>query len=104
VDKISVGIEEVVRRFLEALSHKKRVSEAYLFGSHAKGTASVWSDIDLAVVSPDFSEDLFLERLMLMRVAAEIDERIEPKPFRPEDFQPSDPLVNEIRQTGIALH
>jgi hypothetical protein len=32
----------------------------------------------------DFSEDLYEEWLVLMRLAGEIDDRIEPKAFRPE--------------------
>jgi len=79
------------------------VDSAYLFGSHAKGTSNQWSDIDLAIVSPDFSEDLYEERLILMRLAAEIDDRIEPKPFRPEMFTPNEPLVDEIQKHGLKL-
>jgi predicted nucleotidyltransferase len=30
------------------------VDQAILFGSHARGTADEWSDVDLAVISPDF--------------------------------------------------
>jgi len=71
---------------------------AYLFGSHAKGTSNQWSDIDLAIVSPDFSEDLYEERLVLMRLAAEIDDRIEPKPFRPEMFTPIVEGGGKLRQ------
>jgi len=80
-----------------------RLDCAYLFGSHAKGTSNQWSDIDLAIVSPDFSEDLYEERLVLMRLAAEIDDRIEPKPFRPEMFTPIEPLVDEIQKHGLKL-
>ncbi len=74
-----------------------------MFGSRAKGASDQWSDIDLAVVSPDFSEDLYEERLALMRLAAAIDDRIEPKPFRPEMFTPNEPLVDEIQKHGIKL-
>lgn len=79
------------------------MDSAYLFGSYARGTQDKWSDIDLAVVSPDFSEDLFGERLFLMRLACDIDERIEPKPFRPDGFEPFDPLVYEIQKHGVKL-
>jgi len=57
--------------------------------------------MDLAVVSPDFSEDLFEERLRLMKLALEVDDRIGPNPFRPEDFDINNPLVNEINNSGI---
>jgi hypothetical protein len=38
-----------------------------------------------------------------MRLAAQVDDRIEPAPFTPEGFIPSDPLVSEIQRTGVRL-
>jgi uncharacterized protein len=78
----------------------KKIERAYLYGSPLNGTATEWSDIDLAVISADFSGDMFEERLSLMRIAGEIDDRIEPWPFTPESFESSDPLASEIRRTG----
>lgn len=96
-------LEKIIRIFLDEIQKTYRLDSAYLFGSHAKGIPNQWSDIDLAVVSPDFSEDLYEERLVLMRLAAEIDDRIEPKPFRPEMFTPNEPLVDEIQKHGLKL-
>jgi predicted nucleotidyltransferase len=96
-------LEKVIRIFLDEIQKTYRLDSAYLFGSHAKGTSNQWSDIDLAVVSPDFSEDLYEELLALMRLAAEIDDRIEPRPFRPDMFTPSEPLVDEIQKHGLKL-
>ncbi len=62
-------VNQSVQRFLAAI--RQRVQAAYLYGSQVKGTVAEWSDIDVAVVSPDFSADLFQERLMLMRLAAQ---------------------------------
>ncbi|KJU83578.1 DNA polymerase, beta domain-containing protein [Candidatus Magnetobacterium bavaricum] len=38
-----------------------------------------------------------------MLIASDIDNRIEPVPFRPEDFIDEDPLVWEIKRYGIKL-
>jgi uncharacterized protein len=92
-----------VQRFLAVVGLRRHVDAAYLYGSQAVGSARPWSDIDVAVVSPDFSEDLFQERLELMYVAAAIDDRIEPYPFTIERFNLNNPLVSEIRRTGIRL-
>jgi len=94
-------VNRSVQRFLGAL--RQRVQTAYLYGSQVRGTATEWSDIDVAVVPPDFSADLFEERLRLMRLAAQIDDRIEPHPFTPGDFNDTDPLVSEIRRTGVRI-
>ena len=101
---ITPEIEGIIHVFIALLQKESRVLKVFLYGSHAKGTASEWSDIDLAVVSPDFSEDLFEERIRLMKLGLAIDERIEPSPFRPEDFDGNNPLVNEIRESGVEVN
>ena len=97
------NIKNGVNRFIDELKKKYRVYAAYIYGSHSKGNATPWSDIDVAVISPDFSDDLFEERLKLMKIAAVIDDRIEPHPFKVKDFESSNPLVNEIQKYGILL-
>ena len=101
--KITTDIEQSVKRFLRALKVRKRVDMAYVYGSRVKGRAMEWSDIDVAIVSADFSADPFEERLALMRLASEVDDRIEPWPFRPDTFISSDPLVSEILRTGVRV-
>jgi hypothetical protein len=54
-------------------------------------------------VMPSLLYGLYEERLALMRLAVAIDDRIEPKPFRPEMFTPNEPLVDEIQKHGIKL-
>jgi len=103
MDRIPPEIEQVIYRFIDLIKEERCILKVFLYGSHAKGISRKWSDIDLAVVSPDFSEDLFDERVKLMRVASDIDERIEPSPFRPGDFNENDPLVREIKRSGIEI-
>ena len=38
-----------------------RVDSVYLFGSYARASHNKWSDIDIAVISPDFSDGRFGE-------------------------------------------
>ena len=65
--------------------------------------AGPWSDIDLAIVSRNLPNDIFDEQVRLLRLAAEIDDRIEPHPFKVEDSDETDPLVDEIIRTGIKI-
>jgi uncharacterized protein len=101
--QIASDVEQSVKRFLAALRLRKQVARAYVYGSQTRGNAREWSDIDVAIVSADFSKDFFEERLILMRLASEIDDRIEPVPFTPETFCSSDPLASEIMRTGIRI-
>lgn len=103
MDEILPEIETIVRRYITRLKKSKNISRAFIYGSYAKGTAGKWSDIDIAIISPDFSTDLFEERLALMKLALKVDDRIEPSPFRPEDFNIDNPLVSEISTSGIEV-
>jgi predicted nucleotidyltransferase len=90
-----------VTAFLERLNVEGiQVTEAYLFGSQLTGKADEWSDIDVAVVSPQIGDDRFEERVKLTRIAFSFDERIEPFPFNSETFTSDDPLVRQILHTG----
>ena len=95
------AVKKIVKHFLDEVRKNYNIDGAYLYGSYAKGTSNKWSDIDIAIISPDFSDDLFAERLTLMQLAASIDDRIEPKPFKAELFDRNDPLVDEIQKNGI---
>jgi predicted nucleotidyltransferase len=101
--QIAPDVIASVGRFLAAVRQRLRVDAAYLYGSQAMGSARSWSDIDVAVISPDFSDDLFQDRITLMKLAAAIDDRIEPQPFTPDRFGPNDPLASEISQHGVRL-
>ncbi len=104
VAQVDHEIINTVQLFIRRLKEDGiTVESAYLFGSHAVNRAGRWSDIDVAVVSPDFSSDRFDERLRLMKLSTEIDTRIEPVPYHINDFQDTDPLVDEIKKCGIRL-
>jgi predicted nucleotidyltransferase len=97
-------VEPVVLQYLKALEEAGiHLASVYLFGSFATGTSREWSDIDVAVVSDDFSGDPYEDGLRLMRLMWDVDVRIEPHPFRPEDFTSDNPWVAEIMRTGIKI-
>ena len=65
-------VKTQVSRFVIALQERIHVQRVLLFGSYAYGRPQVGSDIDLAVVSPDFEWMSRLERLeFLERIAWE---------------------------------
>ncbi len=80
------------------------VQEMYAFGSRVKGTNSKWSDLDVGIVSADFSDDLHGERVRLMHLRRDISDLIEPHPFLVEDFNNKyNPLVTEIKKNGVKV-
>ena len=102
--EIDAVVIENVRMFLEKLRNTgMSISEAYIFGSYAKGKADKWSDVDIAVVSPQIGNDRFEERVRLTELAMSVDDRIEPLPFNQDTFNSSDPFVQKIMTEGLAV-
>lgn len=110
-DKVSVSmvtisdeILEKLKRFLSMVSDSGlHIERAILFGSYAKGTENTWSDIDIALVSKDFTGIGFYDRKRVNPFLIKVDSRIEPHPFKPEDFTEDNPMVREILKQGIEI-
>lgn len=95
--------EEIARIFAGLVQKEIDVKNVYLFGSYVKGTYSEYSDIDIAVIGDDFTDDPIEDTMMLMRIRRKIDNRIEPRPFRTSDFNKSNPISKEIMETGVII-
>ena len=97
-------IRSIVERYLRVLEDNRiRPQKVFLYGSAARGGMHPYSDIDLAVVSEDLTGRRLEDQLRLMELRWPVDLRLEPHPFRPEDFTPDDPEVAEILQTGVEI-
>jgi predicted nucleotidyltransferase len=57
---------EAVKAFLERLRERVHVESAVVHGSTSRGGGGYWSDVDLLVVSDDFTDIPLLERLRLL--------------------------------------
>ncbi len=71
--------------FLRAARKAQRVRSAVLFGSVAKGTYGVGSDIDLLVIAQDLPEN-FLKRLKVLYDANKTKAPLEIFPYTPDEF------------------
>lgn len=89
----------IAREYASAIKTNYDCKEVFLFGSYAKGTNREESDIDIAVILPEFENPIDIQ-LGLMRLRRKIDSRIEPHPFREKDFNISNPVVHEILKHG----
>lgn len=59
MDRAKDQVLEIVEDFLQELEKSGiRLTAAYLYGSYAEGSARPDSDIDVALVSEDFTGDL----------------------------------------------
>jgi len=98
-------IKSKIIRFSKRLE-KKGVKDAkyYVFGSWAEGRQGKYSDIDLAVVSDEFSGNSFEDSTRLRLLTIGIDTMLEPVAMKTEDFADKyNSLASEIKRTGIRV-
>ncbi len=82
----------LVRRTIAYLRPKVRVDQVILFGSHARGEADEWSDVDLAVISPDFARMSHSETMdLLVEVSLAVDPSVEIRAYTPRDLAEARP-------------
>jgi predicted nucleotidyltransferase len=94
----------IIKRYIQELERNRiHISEAIIFGSHARRKAKPDSDIDVALISSVFTGDRFEDRRRIVPLRRKIDNRIEPIPFKPEDFNKGGMLAEEIKKTGITV-
>jgi len=94
-------IQKKISAYLDLLHQDKMpIQKVVLFGSWAKGTARKDSDIDLCIVSKNFEKLDPWQYLWSKRIKLD-DYVIQPVGFSLKDFRDEDPLVHEVKQTGV---
>ena len=101
--RIPKKVEKKIKEYIDIIKEDKvPVKKVILFGSYAKGEQRKWSDIDLCIISPRFKDSFEAMHYLLLK-SNKIDAIIEPHPYHPRDFVNEDPLVWEIKKTGIEI-
>lgn len=80
-----------------------RFTEAWLFGSYAKGNQHIDSDIDIAIVLNDDEKHSFDTDVMLMVIRKGEETMIEPHAFSRDEFNRNLPIVDQIMKYGIKI-
>ena len=89
-------------QYIDTLSSKYVILQAFMFGSFAKGTNHADSDIDIAIVVSNVV-DIIDTQIDMMKLRRKVDLRIEPHPFIITDFTRENPVVSEILKFGIQI-
>jgi predicted nucleotidyltransferase len=90
---------KVAHEYAQAVKSRFDCRRIILFGSYAKGNFTADSDIDIAVIFKDYDNRMDMQ-LELMKLRRKIDSRIEPHPFRLDEFEPANLFVHEIVEYG----
>jgi predicted nucleotidyltransferase len=100
-------VHVAIRRYLQAVRKSGlQTSRAVLFGSHARGDADEWSDIDLIVISPDLDGEMDRKKVALLwELRAITDSRIEPIPSDEKEWEGESarPIIEIARLEGIVI-
>ena len=102
VNLVTKELLNIARAYADLLKEFLDVESVYLFGSCVV-RASWDSEIDIAVISKDFTADTVAERLKLMRIRRQVDTRIEPHPINIKNFTQDNPFAVSIMETGIKI-
>lgn len=104
--KVPTEIIKLVEDFVKLIKEERiTIEKVILFGSYAKGTNRIDSDIDLAIISPDFHQEDCIENMTLLLCKANLLKAdIQTIPFSIEEYNNPKGIIEEIIKTGIELH
>ena len=92
---------ELLREYKLVLSEHFNLDQMFLYGSYARQSASVASDIDVAIILKEFKDNYFDVVPKIWKLRKSIDPRIEPHVFVLGKDRSG--LLSEIMRTGIAI-
>ncbi len=104
-DQVKKSVLAQVKNYLNHLREQGlSVQSAYIFGSQVGGKIHKWSDIDVCIVSKNFSRrNDALSYLWRALRKEDVKAGIEPIGFHPDDFVEDIPVVNEILHRGVQI-
>ena len=100
-------VEKCVSEFVALLTKAARVETVILYGSYVNGSPDEWSDIDIAVISPDFDGLAMWERQRLIsRATVDRDASLAPIGYSSSEYHNPGPhsFLREIIRTGRVVY
>lgn len=100
------SVKDEIDRFVNLLQKEQiKISKIILFGSYSKGEEKDYSDIDLAIVSPNFGKNTHKEMMYLVNLSSKVSDRIEAIPVAEKDMlMKYHPLIGEIKKYGKVIY
>ena len=104
--KVKNSVKKSILRTINYLQQQIRISEVILFGSYASGTPHKHSDIDIAVISPDFeNKDLSFKADICSRAKINCSVDVDIHPFTAKSLKNARPtnFMGHILKTGTII-
>lgn len=103
-----ISSSAVINRFLREVKKDISIERIILFGSYAGNRNRKWSDIDLAVISNDFRDVDYFERLVILGKLAWRAKAtpVEALGFTPDEYRRASKLdfLGEIKKKGKTIY
>ena len=103
----ATDLDKIISRFITLLSKAAQVEAVILYGSYVNGSPDEWSDIDIAVISPDFEGLAMWERQRIISHATvERDASLAPIGYSSSEYHSPGPhsFLREIIRTGRVVY
>ncbi len=100
---LDYDVKIIVSEFIRQLLYTTDVRKVILFGSWAKGTASIRSDIDLAVIfEKEIRSEIEITRFV-KKLEQKFRKEIQVHYFTEKSFNNKNKLTTEIKRDGISM-
>ncbi len=102
-----VELTEAINDFLQSLKQGINVEALVLYGSYVNGQPHDWSDIDIAVISPDFEEISLPKRQeVIAKLTSHRDSRFSPIGYPSSEYHNPGrhSFLREIIRTGKVVY
>ncbi len=104
--KVKNSVKKSIVRTIQYLQKQISITEVILFGSYASGTPHKHSDIDIAVVSPDFeNKDITFKADIFSKAKINCSIDVDIHPFTDKSLKNARPtnFIGHILKTGTVI-
>jgi uncharacterized protein len=104
--QIKSSVKNSIVKTIRYLQNQITITEVILFGSHAAGTPQKHSDIDIAVISPDFeNKDINFRAAIASKAKLNGSIDVEIHPFTLKSLKDARPtnFIGHILKTGTII-
>ena len=98
---------DLLSTYIEVLRKTIRLERVILYGSYAEGHPRLGSDLDLAVISPDFGGDRLADlQLLCHAIPGHFEVEVEALAYTPEEYEEASSLdfLGQIKREGRVIY
>ena len=97
-----INLQDNIVELMISYFQKIGCTKIWLFGSYAENKAHEWSDIDLLMISDQFTGNILNDLKLFSKINIKYPQ-IEAHPYSYRHFIQGNDFINEISKTSIAI-